>query len=115
MKAIDILKQAKLQNTYWGERISDAEHRGHFFSDDIYASKSWVTCACGKATHEVAFHENPEGEFVEPKDKELLELGKTFYDKVAAQDMEGAAYTLVAIEKRAAKLYTTSQPALRGN
>ena len=98
MKAIEILRKAKLDSTHWGKRVVAAEKRGRFRRRQIHDACSWVTCACGKLDG------IRRGCLGIPLDLVLRSLGHIFTDSVAANRFAKAAEALIAIEKRAAQL-----------
>ena len=117
--ATEIVTNANLQNSYWGEKIIAAEKRGHFTLKDKRESSSWVTCACGKTSY-IQEKEKPVGHWDSPNDDLLFKYGEDFGTHVAlasiderynktnqpymASAMILAAKTLVKIEERACSL-----------
>lgn len=101
MSALDILTDAGLNDTHWGQRIINAERRGHFNAHDVSDSACWVTCACGKLDLWV---QKCEKTFA-PSDPKLYRLGALFYLDVRDHHFVKAAETLVAINSRTTELY----------
>ena len=101
--AAAILKAAKLDKTFWGQRIIAAEVRGYFTYGDNSNANWWPTCACGKQDAEIS--RSPDGC---PVDDNLKWLGIKFGNLVLldkhteAAKFSEAASVLVSIEKRAA-------------
>lgn len=105
MTAQEILTEANLQDSYWGQAIIDVEKFGSTFSiSKLREAGNWCTCACGRITCDIPRRFSPafegEGE-TWPLDKDLYDLGMEFYDAVCRNAFEEAAITLVHIEKRA--------------
>ena len=71
MKTLKILKKANLQDTYWGKKIIAAEKRGYFTQSNKNQSEEWVTCACGRLTHDIP----RTARFRAPMDIILADLG----------------------------------------
>ena len=99
MSAEQILKDHGLHDSHWGKRIIAAEQNGGFNEQDIHDAANWVTCACGKVTHDIprgkSFSSNA------PKDGKLLDLGGSFHYRISTQSFAASAIALINIEKRA--------------
>jgi len=102
-KAHDILHNADLHATHWGQRIIEAEQVGHFGSADIHDAAQWPTCACGKTTANIKREDWKDGSYA-PIDAKLLKLGTRFENHVRDNDFATAAQTLVDIEVRASEV-----------
>lgn len=83
----------------WWDRIRRAAHRGQFTSADLQRARNWTTCACGEQNPLI-----PRRELGVPVDDALATLGADFALQVNADVLDGAAATLVKIERRAAAL-----------
>lgn len=94
--AKSLLTEAGLENTFWGQRIIEAESSEGFTNGDKAAAKSWITCACGKLDDHIP--RDPEGV---PRDRWLAHMGVTFNTFVRDNRYLGAAKKLIDIEKRA--------------
>ena len=107
MTAKEILIQANLQDSHWGQRIIAAEERGNFTLEDSYDSGDWTTCACGTQDPRI-----PRGVRGTPLDEVLLDGGLVFSKLIDVYedgsnwefDFVEAAKTLITIEKRAAEI-----------
>lgn len=101
----EILTENKLENTYWGKAILDADeqHNEVFSTEDKEKAADWPTCACGKATSDIP--RTPAGM---PVDSVLEKLGYEFSDAVNDNNTEEAALIMVEIEKRALIVAGTS-------
>lgn len=97
--AKEILEKAKLHKTVWGKRIIAAEERGYFTDEDKRLARSWVTCACGKVTHDI-----PRNWGNRPIDDQLVQYGCVFEKNIIRHQAKDAANTLIKIEKRAIKV-----------
>ena len=90
----------RLNRSFWGKRIIQAEKTGRFNNEDRKLAHNWPTCACGKLDP-LILHEKYTG----PVDHSLNRLGIFFFDNgVRKNDFTCTAKTLVSIEKRATKL-----------
>ena len=98
MSAYEILRDAGLDHSHWGQRIILAEARGGFNGLDILDASDWPTCACGELDESLI---GPSGA---PKDTKLVALGARFLVAVNADNFENAAVYLVAIMTQAGKL-----------
>jgi len=102
-KAHDILHNANLHSTHWGQRIINAEQVGQFgFSDNLDAAE-WPTCACGKTCANIEREDWEDGSEA-PTDAQLFSLGNLFQKHVRDDDFAAAAQTLVDIEVRASEV-----------
>lgn len=97
--AKEILTQANLQHSHWGERIIAAEDRGYFSAEDVDKAMDWITCACGMSDPRI-----PKDECGAPEDILLDKYGNYFSGWVEDGHFANAATYLVLIEKRAAEL-----------
>lgn len=99
--AKEILEEAKLHDTVWGQRIIAAEERNQFTLEDRRKALEWTTCACGEITSNI-----PRNVFGAPRDTRLFNLGMLFigFVRIENPDFNGAAKTLVKIEERAIKV-----------
>lgn len=97
-KSKQLLLRAKLEGSYWGRKIRQAEEVGGFTDDDKDESGNWTTCACGKQSEFIPRHPLS----AEPYDDRLSRLGDIFSEKVYEDNFAAAAKTLIAIEDRAA-------------
>lgn len=98
MNTKNILTEMNLQDTHWGRRIIQAEERGEFSDKDIELAESWVTCACGKTSHDIPRRDG----LASPVDDKLREYGEQFEIDLEDNDFTQAALTLIDIEQRAA-------------
>lgn len=96
--AKEILTEASLADTHWGERIIAAEERGSFSFEDCVDAGEWTTCACGKQDPRIP------REFGIPIDSDLKFFGVRFHANLVGNDFVFAASYLIAIEKRAGKV-----------
>lgn len=98
MDASSIVKEAALENTYWGKKIILAEESGTKFSkNDIDEATSWDNCVVGTLTIEIE-----RASFsAAPVDCELYDLGYTFAVYINEQNLLSATRTLVDIYNRA--------------
>jgi hypothetical protein len=99
MTAKQLLTEANLHATHWGQRIIRAEETGAFTGRDASESGEWTTCACGKQDPRIPRYYDGE-----PHDGGLMLYGMRFVDYVSANQYTEAADTLIAIEHRAAEL-----------
>ena len=98
MSASNIIKEAALENTYWGKKIILAEESGTKFSrDDINEAANWDSCAVGTLAIKIERTNFSSA----PTDRELYDLGYTFAAYVNEQNLLFAARTLVDIYNRA--------------
>jgi hypothetical protein len=97
-KTKEILIDAGVKDTYWGRAILSAQKVGHFTPANKNKAGNWVTCACGKITHDIP-RDHKGGEM--PLDSLLSQLGMDFYDCVSTDKIVSSAKTLVLIEQRA--------------
>lgn len=98
MKARDLLIKHNLHESSWGKRIVLAEISGEFDSLDLYDSKFWFSCACGKLDEKIPRLKD------KPKDRMLVSLGYRFSDMVEQNLFSLAAQTLIEIEERGNKI-----------
>jgi len=103
-KAHDILHNANLHDTHWGQRIINAEQVGHFDFDDCRDADQWPTCACGKTYANIEREGWEDGIEGQPTDAQLLSLGNLFNKHVRDDNFAAAAQTLVDIEMRASEV-----------
>lgn len=97
--AFEVLNEAGLVDTYWGEQIIKAENKGRFTKEDRDKANGWTTCACGNITANI-----PRLESGAPKDETLQHLGFEFWEAVENHYFVQAARILVRIEIRVAIL-----------
>lgn len=98
MKAKQLLEEAKLDKTYWGKKIIEAEARGHFTETMRLRAEHWQTCACGRQDKRLHRSDGV------PRDSLMAEFGYYFSNQVDQDNFICVAETLCAIERRAAKL-----------
>lgn len=94
MQAEQLLKEAGLAETFWGQRIILSEKAGGFINADVLLLESWHTCACGKQDERI-----PRGKLGEPIDKELYWLGCCFNSYIYQNMFCKSAECLIRIEK----------------
>ena len=100
MTAKQLLTDANLHATHWGQRIIAAEETGAFTAQDRDDANNWTTCACSKQDPRI-----PRNKFGSaPCDNTLRRIGQYFLDCVRADAYTEAAETLIAIERRAAEI-----------
>lgn len=95
-KVKQVLKDANLLDSYWGQIIYKASERGQFYTAENESATNWGTCACGKLNDRILRHLTGK-----PEDYELYILGVSFGLRVRGDSFLGAAKTLVMIEQRA--------------
>ena len=99
MSAKQLLTKEGFHNSFWGKIIIRAEKRGYFTELDVDKSGDWFSGACGRLDDHVERKFNGE-----PCDHDLFDLGDDFHRSVYVNDIDDAAETLIAIEKRSIKL-----------
>lgn len=103
MKAALLLEENRLERTFWGKRIIDAEARGSFNREDEKLADNWTTCACGRQDDCI-----PRDIDGAPLDSRLEELGMRFGDIIeGSKAFVATTKTLIAIEKRAKEVLKT--------
>lgn len=100
MSVLEILKEANLQDSYWGKLLLNAELLG-VTEDLTKQAGNWPTCACGRLTYDIPRKEGKNGAIGCPLDETLYRLGMHFYDSLCYGSVGQTAKTLVEIEKRA--------------
>lgn len=95
-EAKQLLEEAGLSETYWGQIITEAEKLGGFTLWDRKYANQWTTCACGKQDPRI-----PREGRGSPVDPTLFELGVSFSEQVYFDQILATAETLIKIEKRA--------------
>jgi hypothetical protein len=101
-KAKRYLEYKNLHETYWGKRIIAAEENGGFSDEDVELAGDYVTCACGKVTHDIP----RSSETSIPYDNKIADLGLRFNTEVISEEPWEAAKILVEIELRARLIAT---------
>ena len=99
MSTLTKLRRARLDRSHWGQKILNAEQRGRFTDEEEMRAIDWVTCACGRVTHDIPRDTNGA-----PLNGELARLGVAFSDAVAERDFSEAASLLIQIEALAVKV-----------
>jgi len=92
----NILTEANLHQSYWGQKIIAAAKRGHFTKANDKQAAGWVTCACGKLDDAI-----PRAFCGEPLDYQLVFLGNSFSEMISWGNIQDAALCLIRIEERA--------------
>ena len=92
----NILTEANLHQSYWGQKIIAAAKRGYFTESNDKQAGAWVTCACGKLDDAI-----PRDFYGEPSDERLAFLGGSFSEAISWGDPQDAALCLIEIEERA--------------
>ena len=95
----DVLKSYELFDTVWGRTIMEAYYSGKFSRSDKLEARSWTTCACGNLNDGI-----PRSPLGVPRDSILSKLGLEFGYMVDSDDVWGAMFILIKIEKRAVEV-----------
>lgn len=96
------LKQAGLNESYWGKIILEAEKRGSFSLEENNESADFKYCACGKAG--IPEYARRTGSMA-PLDATLYGWGLEFVDAICVDKFTKATNVLIKIEKRVRRLY----------
>jgi len=106
MNANQILTEANLHKSHWGEIIIGAEELGRFLLRNYREAGEWQTCACGMQDKKIPRHDYNGYTYKkgEPIDRRLSEFGQTFFHAVANNNFPLAAKRLIRIENRAKKI-----------